>query len=422
MFIINKQEYEKSVEEFLTFVDKEIELWGIYKDSPELQKIEKDKIIAGLLQLPELQKTVMIPKLIQSGIFTSSEIDEAFKIPIEKRIFFSMKDLLESNLPPEEMLIGNGIMPTRGYMVIASREKTGKTLFGLNMALNLVSGTHFLQEYPVYKKCRIVYVYYESNQRNLKEILEKQIEGLLKLGIKIPLDDIDNFYGYDAYEKKLSITLNKSDDLTHFKKSIDIFKPDVIIIDPLGMIACFKMNEAENITKLINLMKNIRNCFWVLIHHSRKPGKDENEADPFSEIRGSSNLANFAETTICIKPGGKNLPANYKKIYFEIRRQYTLIPVEVKFDLRYLNYETIDITNLRRPAKVTYQEVVEFVKLNFKDGASRGDIVMACAQKFCVNEVRIDQLVADAKKAGLMYKKEGKFGKWCVKDDEELPF
>ena len=188
------------------------------------------------------------------------------------------------------------------------------------------------------------------------------------------------------------------------------------------MIACFKMNEAENITKLINLMKNIRNCFWVLIHHSRKPGKDENEADPFSEIRGSSNLANFAETTICIKPGGKNLPANYKKIYFEIRRQYTLIPVEVKFDLRYLNYETIDITNLRRPAKVTYQEVVEFVKLNFKDGASRGDIVMACAQKFCVNEVRIDQLVADAKKAGLMYKKEGKFGKWCVKDDEELPF
>lgn len=418
---ISKKEYNEAINKFIETVNKEIENWEIYKDSPEMQERVKRDTIAGLVKLPDLQKNAVITKLIEKGIFTKTEMDKALEIPIEERIEISVKDLLESDLPPEELIIGNGIMPTKGYMVIASREKAGKTLFGLNMALNLVSKTHFLESYPVFKKCKVLYIYFESNPRNLKDVLEKQIEGLSKLGIKILREDVDNFHVYNAKEKRLAINL-KNDDVDHLKKTVDRFKPDVIILDPIGKIASFPMNKDENIKKFIDLMINIRDCFWILIHHYRKQGKDEEGIDPATRIRGSSNLANFAETIICIEPASKKLPANFKKVYFELRRKYEPIPLEIKYDNNYLNYEVVDITDLSRPERVAYPEIVEFVKLNFGGKASRRDIALACAQKFCVSEGRIDQLVAKAKKAGAMYKEEGKFGKWCVTDTGELPF
>ena len=73
---MNKKEQDEAITEFLKYVDKEIGQWGIYKKSPEMQKIVKDKIIAGLLKLPELQKTATIIRLLESKIFNQSEIDK----------------------------------------------------------------------------------------------------------------------------------------------------------------------------------------------------------------------------------------------------------------------------------------------------------------------------------------------------------
>jgi hypothetical protein len=124
---MTKEETDKAIDLFLEDTEKEIENWknGVYKNSPDMQEWVKKKIITGLIQLPDsdLRRSILIAKLIENGIFTTrGEIDKALEIPIEKRIEFSFKDLLESAIPKEEMIIGNGIMPTKGYMVIASRE------------------------------------------------------------------------------------------------------------------------------------------------------------------------------------------------------------------------------------------------------------------------------------------------------------
>jgi len=162
---MSKKEQEEEISKFLKFIDFELENWGIYKDSPEMQKIEKDKIIIGILQLSEAIQTAIIPKLIEAGIFTANEINEAFKIPIEKRNLINIKDLMESDIKPDKMLVGGGLIPEIiGFALIGGLAKEGKTLLSLQLGLNLISGTNFLEDFKVNRKCKILYIYRENTK------------------------------------------------------------------------------------------------------------------------------------------------------------------------------------------------------------------------------------------------------------------
>ncbi|GAI10316.1 unnamed protein product, partial [marine sediment metagenome] len=140
---MSKKEYNETVTEFLRYIDKEIGQWIIYKDSPEIQKRVKKSIIAGLLKLPELQKTAVINKLIESKIFTISEMNQALEIPIEERNLIDVKELIETDLKPIPMLVTGGLIPkVEGYALIGGLTKEGKTLLSLQLGLNLISGTN----------------------------------------------------------------------------------------------------------------------------------------------------------------------------------------------------------------------------------------------------------------------------------------
>jgi len=409
---MNKIEYEEIISKFLKYVDKEIGQWGIYKNSPGLQKKVKKEIIAGLLQLPELQKTAMIIKLLESKIFTQSEIDDGLTIPIEERTEFTLEDLSSAEIPPEELLMGRGIMPTKGYMVISSSEKKGKTLFGLNLSMSLISKNYFL-DIPVMKKCKVFYIYSESNPYHLKDTTNKIIKGLADKGINISNADKENFRFYDAKMAKLVFS-PKSKSITKLKKSIDLFNPDIVIIDPIGRIIDYTLNKAENIVMMVNLMSSIKDCFWVLIHHSRKRANEEIEknTDPISRIRGSSNLANFAESIICIEPAGNKMPDNFKKIYFSIRRSYEALPLQVKWNIDNLNYELMDTTDFKRPKKVSIDDLTAFINDNFNGIGNRRDIVIAGSQKFKVSDKYLYRLMIEGFESGDLIKKGDK---WAVK-------
>lgn len=411
---INK-EAKSTTTEFLKMVDHEIDQWGIYKNSPELQKKVKENIIKGLLQLPELQKTATIIKLLESKTFTQSEIDNGLIIPIEERTEFTLEDLSGAEIPPEELLMGRGIMPTKGYMVISSSEKKGKTLFGLNLSMCLISKNYFL-DIPVMKKCKVFYIYSESNPYHLKDTTNKIIKGLANNEININDKDKKNFRFYDAKMAKL-VFAPRCKEIIKLKKSIDLFNPDIVIIDPIGRIIDYTLNKAENIVTMLNLMNSIKNCFWVLIHHSRKRANEEIEknTDPISRIRGSSNLANFAESIICIEPAGNKMPDNFKKIYFSIRRSYEALPLQVKWDIKNLNYELMDTTNFKRPKKVSINDLTAFINDNFNGIGSRRDIVIAGSQKFRVSDKYLYRLMIEGFEAGDLIKKGDK---WAVKNKQ----
>jgi biotin operon repressor len=413
---MSKKEQEEEISKFLKFIDFELENWGIYKDSPEMQKIEKDKIIIGILQLSEAIQTAIIPKLIEAGIFTANEINEAFKIPIEKRNLINIKDLMESDIKPDKMLVGGGLIPEIiGFALIGGLAKEGKTLLSLQLGLNLISGTNFLEDFKVNRKCKILYIYRENTKSGLNEIIKKQISGLKKTGIDIKLNDLENFYTYYGKDIVLDIKYPR---LENLKKAVKIVKPDIIFLDPIGQFIGFDINKAENIKNFKDLLEDICGCFWVLIHHYTKPrllAKGESDIPPIYKLLGSSYLANACETFLGLEPEGERYSKDYKRIYFTIRREREPIPMHLKRDSNSLIYEVVDSISLIT-GRITKEDIARVLKHSFKGKASYTDLANLCSDQFGVKEERVAKLMKELKESGIIDKEKGKRGYWYIKE------
>jgi len=418
---MTKKEREEEINKFLKLIDFELENWEIYKGSPELQKIEKDKIIIGILQLPESIQTATIPKIIEAGIFTANEINEAFKIPIEKRNLINIKELMESDIKPDKMLVGGGLIPEiTGFALIGGLAKEGKTLLSLQLGLSLISGTNFLEDFKVNRKCRILYIYRENTKSGLNEIIKKQLSGLRKSGIDISSNDLENFYTY--YGKDLILDL-KYPQLGDLKKAIKIVKPDVIFLDPIGQFIGFDINKSENIKRFKDLLEDICSCFWVLIHHYIKPrllAKGESDIPPIYKLLGSSYLANACETFLGLEPEGERYSKNYKRIYFVIRREREPIPLHLKRDPKTLIYETLDTVSLLK-GKITKEDIIRVLKVSFNSRASYSDLAGLCSDQFGVKEERVAKLMRELKESKIIAKEKGKRGFWYIREGA-LPF
>ena len=417
----------------------------IIPDNDKISRIFYRDIGNNLVGIAKSAKWLILPGLEEHGDITDwlmagGTLEELFKlieeapefplpVPIEDRIEVNLKEILESNLPPEEMIIGDGIMGINNYCLIVSRHKKGKTLFSLNLALNLISKTPFLETYPVMKNCKVLYVFSESNVFNLNKVMSKQIEGLKELGIIIPKESFKNFHSYNTRKELLTISLTPSDDLSRLQKCLDTFEPDVIIVDPISRIAIFNMNKAENITLFSNLMIRMRDCVWVIVHHTRKEETKPRLKNPppideeslFDSIRGSSAWCNNADTIICLTRSGEDLPPNFLKVFFESKRGFEPLPLEVKFDTKTLNYELIDITDLHKKVRITYSDMMEYIIKNFPGKKVKNkDLINTIGQRFKVTPMRVCQLLSEANDKGHMVKEKGKFGKWYISEQGKL--
>lgn len=404
---------DTKITDFLKYVDKEIDQWGIYKNSPESQKYIKNKIIAGMIQLAEtnIARVILKNKLLENKIFTFSELNKALEIPIEKRDLFNLKELLESDLKPEPMILGRGLIPDiPGFILIGGLAKEGKTLLALQLGLSLISGKHFLEEFPVERKCKILYIFHENTKQGLNTIIKKQIEGL---GLKLKEEETNNFYLRNGADITLSLKNPQNDTLI---KEIRSIKPDVIFLDPLSQFIAFDINKGEFVKRFIDSLKNIYKCMWILIHHERKPTpllKGETDIEPIFRLLGSSYLANACESSIGLVPEGENFNTDYKKVFFKLRRENVPLPLHLKRDPVYLYYEVIDFVDILK-GKILPEDIYEVIESSFNGRASYRDLVLACSEKYGVSERRIRQQLQKAKEEGLIIKEEGKRGAWYI--------
>ena len=402
------------IEDFLKRVDREISAWGIYKNDQETQKYIKGWIVIGLRTLPELQKTVIIIKLLENKIFTQAEIDQGLLIPIEERNLIDVKELLESDLKPLEMIVGGGLIPkVEGYALLGGLAKEGKTLLSLQLGLNLISGTNFLEDFKIDRKRKIFYIYRENTKQGIKSIIEKQIEGLNNSGVKIDREDLKNFFTY--YGRDITLNL-KNPLLGSLKEDLKILNPDIIFLDPIGQFIGFDINKAENIKRFRDLLMEIYPCFWVLVHHYTKPkslAKGENDIAPIYRLLGSSYLANTCESFIGLEKEGDRYSNEYKRIYFTTRSEREPIPLHLKRDPKNLIYEVIDSVSMSM-GKIFTDDIVNVLEKSFRGKASYTDLAGLCADQFGVKEERVALLLRELKESGIVAKEEGKRGAWYI--------
>lgn len=397
---------EKSIEKLVspgTFIELEIFNFkrGEYKDKKEKGKEAKARIVNQLFKIGELKRKLYIKKLIENNIFTLEGLKRS--VPFDKRYIYSAKELLEANLKDEELIMGRGFMPTKGYMLISAPTKSGKTLFSLKLSLHLALGIPFL-DIPVMKKCKILYLYAESSEKLMNNTINRIMGGMQNKGIKIDKALLDNLKFHDAILHKTFF--GRKSNLGMFKKKVDTFSPDVIIIDPISRIAgSLNLNHAENVVFLLDQVLSIKRGFWVWVHHNRKrtSEKEEEEIEPIDKVRGSSNLTAFAETVICIEPTGKKDPRNFKNLHLYYRRWPSpTLPVKVKWDRKTLNFELLENLEFKRPEKCSVTDLIAFINEEFKGSAPRNDIVDSAHQEFAVTGRHIYEQINKGLNEGLL--------------------
>jgi len=193
----------------------------------------------------------------------------------------------------------------------------------------------------------------------------------------------------------------------------------VVFLDPLSQFLAFDINKAEKVKQFIDNLRSLRDCVWVLIHHERKPArllKGEKDIDPIYLLLGSSYLANACESSMGLGQEGGNYSSDYKKIYFKLRRENIPLPLHLRRDPVYLNYEVIDSVSVLK-GRISKEDIVGILKNSLQGRASFKDIAETCTRDFNVAEGRIAKVMKEAKDKGIIAKEEGKRGAWYLVKD-----
>jgi len=371
------------------------------------------------LILPGLEKGEDVSDWINNGgtleklhkiMLETPEIDlTKEEKPEEKHKIISAYDLLKSNIPPEPMLIGRGLLPERGYILIGAYAKEGKTLLCLQMALNLVSGTHFLDEFKVTRKFKVLYLHGEDNNKRINEILKQQIEGLKQQGITIQEEDLKNLH----YDDPSIFCLDDEQDMREFKEIAEQY--DVIFIDPLDRFAGVSdLNTARDWRKIYSNLMNIK-CAKVIIDHLRKPSKDD-DSELIHRVVGSSSKTNLAETIVVLEKYSKNSAENYKKLSFKLRRAAEPLPLTLRRDINTFTYKVVESDDVVMKT-VSVEEIKRiWIKNDLPEKMAYADITKIFSDKFGVTQERIAGVLKEGKIDNIFGKEDGRKGKWFIKD------
>ena len=407
----------------------------IIPDNDKVSRTFYRDIGNSLVGIAKSAKWLILPGLKEHGDITDwltqgGTLEELFKliekapefplpIPIEERECITLYELRRSKLPPKKMLLSNGIIPIKGFGLIGGLTKEGKTTFGLQMALCLVSGNHFLEDFKVIKKCKVLYLYHEDDIYLINDKTDLLMNGFAETEKAIREEDEKNLHIINAQNYTFD---SKNPELGSLRKIISEVKPDVIFLDPLQLFTDSDLTKSDNIKKLRDFLKHTYDCFWMIIHHYIKPSylsKGTKEVPPIYKLLGSSYLANMCDTFIGLEREGENYSEENKIIHFTLRWERTPIPMHLYRNPETLLYEPVDSVSLLR-GKITARDVIQVLEESFKGVASYKDLSRLCQDHFGVTDSAVAHKLKEAKEAGMVFKEVGKRGLWSIKDPEKL--
>lgn len=170
---------------------------------------------------------------------------------------------------PDDYLIEQMVWKGDVIIVLAS-EKTGKSLFTLQMACALTCGDHFLDTFEVPDSNKVLYIQAEGTREETQQRLASMTHDT---GVEW---NPDNFY--HMYPPALSLdTENGLNDICN-KIYATKFEPTVIFLDPLYMAmegSLVDEKHARLFCRNIRVLKERFSSSVVINHHKRRPVRND---------------------------------------------------------------------------------------------------------------------------------------------------
>lgn len=178
-------------------------------------------------------------------------------------------------------------LPNRSVGILTGKRGTMKTFIALLMAYSIASGNKFLEQFQS-TKGKVIYL----DKENGISIMKKRTR-MIKKGLEIDSDPID--VGFICFS---TLKIDKLKDITKLRDILLRNKPRLLIIDTYRRGISFDENDAGAVSQLfvdiLRPLSEVYNMSILLIHHDRK-GQAGESGDEMDEIRGSSDLANYAD-------------------------------------------------------------------------------------------------------------------------------
>lgn len=210
--------------------------------------------------------------------------------------FISAKDLSKKDIPELRWSIEN-LLP-EGLTILAGSPKTGKSIFALNLAIQISSGIEVLSSNKT-NIGSVLYLSYEDGERRMKERINKICKGM-------KLDDApSNFYIPDNCEfpELNDLTIDYMDNL------INEAQIKLVVIDTLGSaIPEDRIQKNYNYLADYQMMKvyqklALKNSMSIMmIHHTRKAKAES----IFDEISGTRGITGSADVNMVMKKNVSN--------------------------------------------------------------------------------------------------------------------
>lgn len=188
----------------------------------------------------------------------------------------------------DQRYLVNRVLVAGQHGIIGERYKTLKTSVGMDLAISLGSGTHFLGEFKA-ERARTVFLSGESGEFTLRETARRVAAAK---GIQLPAVDVQ--FGFEVPQ------IARAGDLDAMAEAIDEGDIEVLLLDPVYlslMAGDTAGKQASNLFDMGPILLGLSDvakstgCTLILLHHCRKNTAEPHSPPELDEL----SMAGFAE-------------------------------------------------------------------------------------------------------------------------------
>lgn len=241
-----------------------------------------------------------------------------------------ISDFLTKQFPAVDHIIGRGILPVKGKLIIGGAPKTGKSFFILNVAIDLAMGrplfnAHYSSKqavFPVYERNRVLYIEQEVGEIGLQTRLKSLLLDEPMTGVNLFIKSRDTNLRMDTEKGQEAIA-----------EEIAAVKPDVVILDPLAKFHLVDENSSQHMGAMMRVGDGWiekYGCAVIYVHHTghQNPQNPKRGGD---KLRGSTAIFADADSIIIVeRQSASNIKEPVLQLNFELRRGEPLEAIYIK--------------------------------------------------------------------------------------------
>ncbi len=246
--------------------------------------------------------------------------------PEPRILLVTASELLARDYSGYVDVVGGGILPPEGGLILAGPAGVGKSLFALEVALDLANGVPLLGRFEVSRAQRVLILQQELAQAEMQKRLAHMIAGkgwdALVGGVTFnepgPFPDLENAADQGAMINAITST-----------------QAGVVVLDPLSTFHSRDENDNVRMRRVLGQVTSLcrtAHCAAIVLHHFGKPHTGGNGDDTRHSIRGASSILDWADTALTLTEKRYETLILRRLEFVKIRNGKPLRPLLLKRD------------------------------------------------------------------------------------------